>query len=262
MNDSGEISYKIIFKSPMIMNDNFFQIRSPSILKIPASILRGATRAQFSLENTDDINPDLLLFFGDENRAGSFFFTDAECVTPVLLESYDFISINRTSGRTDDGSLYSQKMIPQGTEFVGKVMFTGKTSGFQRSVALSKRLISGGVDIILDRLCPEFDEKAPQNEIDQWMTQAIKNSDKVIAILTQKYKQKAEENVGGVGYEYSQLLSERGKISPRLERYIGVLRRGNMQSSVPLSLKRNPIIDMSVENKNEQNMSMLLKAFS
>lgn len=279
-------------------------------LRIPASILKGASQAQFSNEKNENPDSDLNLLFGEQNVAGNCFFTDAECKKPLQLQTRNFISINPTSGRANDGQLYSQWMIPVGAEFVGKVIFTEKTSGYQQSVALSrimdisnlgsrgnsgfgqcdiqllnwtdslvfisyswensehicwvltlvKRLIAAGVDVLLDRLCPDFDEKAPQGEINQWMTQAINNCDKIIAVLTPDYKQKAEQLLGGVGYEYSQLLSEYGKLSPKLKRYIGALRRGNMKLSVPRYFKDIPVFDVSVKTNKVADLDLLVKS--
>jgi len=313
--DLKEISYKIIFRTPMLVAHSFFGSTlntKTENLKIPSSVLMGASRAQFFNEENKNPDFDLNLLFGTQNAQGNCFFTDAVCKKELQIENRNFVSFNRTFGRAEDSQLYSQGMIPAGTEFVGKVGFTEKTSGFQRSIALSrimdisnlgartnmgfgecdvqlvdwtgslvfisyswensehirwvltlvKRLIATGVDVLLDRLCPDFNEKAPQSEINQWMTQAINNCDKIIAVLTPNYKQKAEQLLGGVGYEYSQLMSEYGKLSPKLKRYIGALRKGNMKISIPHRFSDIPVFDVRTKTNKIKESDSLIKSVS
>jgi hypothetical protein len=109
---------------------------------------------------------------------------------------------------------------------------------------LALRLIDGGIDVLLDQFAPSFTLAAKQEEINDWMMQSVNNCDKVIAILTPQYKYKAENSLGGVGYEYSKLCAERGQISNKLNRYIGVLRKGSYAKSLPELLKNRPVFDM------------------
>jgi hypothetical protein len=127
-------------------------------------------------------------------------------------------------------------------------------------LSLAKRLIDSGIDVVLDRLSSTFYETAPQFEINKWMIQAINNSDRILAVLTPKYKQKSEQGLGGVGFEYTHILSEQGRVSKRLERYIGVLRSGDTYESVPHCLKDSPIVDLRPNLDTELGISTLMKA--
>lgn len=98
--------------------------------------------------------------------------------------------------------------------------------------------------IILDQFSPSFHLKLSQVTLNIWMRESVQNSDKVLAILTPTYRYKAENGIGGVGYEYGCLCEETGVISNKLKRYIGILRDGTMEKSVPHYFKNNPIIDM------------------
>ncbi len=120
---------------------------------------------------------------------------------------------------------------------------------YNLAVALSEK----GIDIILDQISSSFDVNSPQEKINHWMTQAINNSDKIIAILTPKYCEKSKSGQGGVGYEYLQLMSETDKVSEKFQRYIGVFHSGdiNCRPPQPPNLRNMPILDMSKEINNE-----------
>jgi len=109
---------------------------------------------------------------------------------------------------------------------------------------LALRLINMGIDVLLDQFAPIFDIQSTQEEINEWMAQSVNNSDKVIAVLTPTYRYKAENGLGGVGFEYNRLRAENGKFSKNLERYVGIIRKGNCSTSLPSHLKNRPIFDM------------------
>ena len=124
---------------------------------------------------------------------------------------------------------------------------------------LAIRLTHHRLDVVLDQLSPELDLAAPQAEINQWMTQSIDNCDKILAVLTPRYRQKAEDNVGGVGYEYQRLLAEKPMISKRLGRYVGVLRQGERSESLPRYLASRPVIDLRTSLDESENIASLLR---
>ena len=129
---------------------------------------------------------------------------------------------------------------------------------------LAMKLMANGLDVLLDQLSPSFNVNAPQNEINEWMKQCIQNSDKILAIFTPVYKKKADLGLGGVGYEYMHLQSENELISQKLQRYIGVLRKGNLIESVPIEWKNKPIIEMSrikEENTFLNELNQVMRAF-
>lgn len=112
--------------------------------------------------------------------------------------------------------------------------------------SLAMRLMENKIVVALDRLVPTYDEKVPQDNINiyKWMTAAISNSDNILAVLTPQYKEKAEKNIGCVGFEFNRILSEKSLVSQRAKRYVGILKRGNKNISVPYHMLDSPIIDM------------------
>ncbi len=127
---------------------------------------------------------------------------------------------------------------------------------------LALRLIREHIDVVLDQLAPSFNLNSPQDEINAWMAQSINNSDKVIAVLTPEYRQKAEIGIGGVGFEYHHLLTERGIVSKKLGRYVGVLRKGDYSESLPLYLKERPVIDMRPPFNEAERFADLIEAIT
>ncbi|MEL6135162.1 MAG: toll/interleukin-1 receptor domain-containing protein, partial [Bacteroidota bacterium] len=63
---------------------------------------------------------------------------------------------------------------------------------------LADRLMADGIDITLD----QYDLLLGRN-LTHYMEEAVETANKVILILTENYKLKAEKRTGGVGYEYS-----------------------------------------------------------
>lgn len=125
---------------------------------------------------------------------------------------------------------------------------------------LARFLIDRDVDVVLDQLSPSFDVNAPQDEIHSWIRQCMRNCDKVLAILTPKYKLKAECGDGGVGFEYQHLKSESPDISNRLARYVTVLRRGEIPSSLPKYLYDSQTIDMRTDDVTAEQLDNVVRA--
>lgn len=86
----------------------------------------------------------------------------------------------------------------------------------------------GGFEIILDQI----DFKSGMHTWET-MKKSIISADKVIIILTEKYKSKAENNHGGVGYEFSIIKQDLFKLISN-EKYIPILKDGNRESSTPV----------------------------
>lgn len=124
---------------------------------------------------------------------------------------------------------------------------------------LSKNLAENGVDLILDRLSPGFSETADQKSTNHWMRNSIDNADRILSILTPAYRRKAAERHGGVGYEFDSLMEENGKHSRRINRYIGILRSGSINESVPPELAFIPIVDMRPGTDHSSAMAALVE---
>lgn len=80
--------------------------------------------------------------------------------------------------------------------------------------------------------------------IPQFMEQSIVNSEYVIIICTPKYKEKADNRTGGVGYEDSIISAELYNLNNH-RKYIPVLARGTWKDSIPIWAKGKLGVDMT-----------------
>ena len=88
------------------------------------------------------------------------------------------------------------------------------------------------IDIILDQY-----EITAGNDLNYFMETSIEKSDKVLIILTPKYKLKAEGRDGGVGYESSMISQELFESPITNVKFIPILRDGNSLTSSPKFIK-------------------------
>ena len=91
------------------------------------------------------------------------------------------------------------------------ISFNEKVIGFAN--CLRKK---HGYNVIIDELLRQQETATDFNEM---MAKLISNANKVIVILTSKYKKRADDFIGGVGYEYRIILNE---ISSNPKKYIFV----------------------------------------
>ena len=91
----------------------------------------------------------------------------------------------------------------------------------------------------MDRLLSQQQSSIHFSEM---MHKGIANNDKVIIVLSPKYKKKAEAFLGGVGEEYRLIITE---ISTNPNKYILVSFDGINDELIPLGLKGRKIIDFS-----------------
>lgn len=81
------------------------------------------------------------------------------------------------------------------------------------------------------------------------MHKGITNYKKVIVILSEGYKAKAENFIGGVGTEYSLILKD---LEENPNKYILVSFNGRENSIIPLFFKAREIINLRENNENEK----------
>lgn len=105
--------------------------------------------------------------------------------------------------------------------------------------ALADRLLSDGIEAVLDQYDLELGDRLPQ-----FMEQSVRSSDYVLIICTPTYKRKADERIGGVGYEgyiiSGELFSQRNE-----RKFIPVLKEGSIEDSIPAFLAGKLAIDLS-----------------
>ena len=94
---------------------------------------------------------------------------------------------------------------------------------------LAKDLISVyGIDVLLD----QFELRAGHS-LTHFMNKSVLTADKVLIIGSPKYKQRANESVGGVGYEHSLITQGLYELQSINEKYLPVLRLGKKTESFP-----------------------------
>lgn len=106
---------------------------------------------------------------------------------------------------------------------------------------LADQLIADGIDAVIDQYDLSLGDRLPE-----FMEESITNVDYVLIICTPSYKDKSDKRVGGVGYEghiiSAELLSKRNE-----RKFIPVLRKGTIQTALPVCLAGKLAIDLSKE---------------
>lgn len=80
-------------------------------------------------------------------------------------------------------------------------------------------------------------ELSAGKDLAYFMESSIEKSTKVLLILTPNYRLKAENRSGGVGFEYSMISQELFEIQADNNKFIPILRQGDLNSSSPKYIK-------------------------
>ncbi|MCL2098067.1 MAG: toll/interleukin-1 receptor domain-containing protein [Bacteroidales bacterium] len=118
---------------------------------------------------------------------------------------------------------------------------------------LATKLRLNRVDVILD-----IWELRAGRDKDYFMENSVRESDKVLLIMTPNYKIKAENRKGGVGNEISMIRAEKFN-NQETEKFIPIVRSGNRDECTPLFVKSLIDIDMSIEDNFEKSFEELLR---
>lgn len=119
---------------------------------------------------------------------------------------------------------------------------------------LADWLITQGVDIIID-----YYHCLPGSNATHFMEQAVEQSAKTLLILTEAYKQKADDRVRGVGYEISIVSAEVYAQDVNERKFIPILRQGDQRSATPIFLRSITAVDMRQDADFDKNLDLLLK---
>lgn len=95
-------------------------------------------------------------------------------------------------------------------------------------------------------------------DLNTFMEQTIKNSDRVLIILTPKYKEKADFRQNGVGYE-SVLVSSELYNNQGTTKFIPIIRKGTIKESYPSYLGNKKGLVMTDDDLFEENLSVLIE---
>ncbi len=118
---------------------------------------------------------------------------------------------------------------------------------------LADKLRTNGVDAILD----QYEVQSGDN-VTHFMERAVTDTDKVLLILTENYKAKADGRGGGVGYEYSMINAEWYKNQTGNNKFIPIVRGKNADKCKPVFVSSVIYIDMSDDVLYEEKFNELL----
>ena len=117
---------------------------------------------------------------------------------------------------------------------------------------LADRLFAKGVNVVLD----QYEVQSGDN-VTYFMERAVADTDKVLLILTENYKLKADGRGGGVGYEYSMINAEWYKNQSGNNKFIPILRGKDADTCKPVFLHSVVYIDMSDDGLFEEKFNEL-----
>lgn len=101
--------------------------------------------------------------------------------------------------------------------------------------------------------------------INLYAEEKIKESDKVLIVMTPEYAMKANKRVKGAGYEYSIINTDLAKnleIYKDKIKYIPILKSGKENESIPIYLQQFYYLDMRDDTKYDEKFTELLKVLS
>lgn len=118
---------------------------------------------------------------------------------------------------------------------------------------LADELFKNGCEVVLD----QYEVQAGDN-VTYFMERSVEDTDKVLLILTENYKLKADGRGGGVGYEYSMINAEWYKNQIGNNKFIPVLRGEDADKCKPVFVNSVVYIDMSNDAQFEEKFNELL----
>jgi len=112
----------------------------------------------------------------------------------------------------------------------------------QRVLDLTNHLRTNGFDTVIDK---GLSQNETATNFVKMMHKAMAEHEKVVVVLSQGYKTKAENFKGGVGEEYEILIND---VKDHPTKYILASFEGRGDDIVPLGLKGRDIVDLSSSN--------------
>ncbi|PKP41055.1 MAG: hypothetical protein CVT93_09775 [Bacteroidetes bacterium HGW-Bacteroidetes-10] len=110
-----------------------------------------------------------------------------------------------------------------------------------------------GIYVILDRY-----DLGVGKTMTQFMEKSVNQADRVLLIMTPDYKDKADNRVGGVGYEYSMITQEFYENQSN-DKFIPIRRKGKFDESAPKFLKSIISHDMTNDLTFEKDFNDLIR---
>ncbi|HZY79105.1 MAG TPA: toll/interleukin-1 receptor domain-containing protein [Cyclobacteriaceae bacterium] len=120
-------------------------------------------------------------------------------------------------------------------------------------LSLADQINKAGGDSIVDRTHLKYG-----GHIKSFMIKSITDADIVLIILTPNYKRKAESLSGGAGYEYNIINDELFKLIQTNEKFIPIIRSGNIEESTTAFLRGFNCVNLVDGESYEDNLKELL----
>jgi hypothetical protein len=120
-------------------------------------------------------------------------------------------------------------------------------------LTLATRLVANGVDVMLDQWDLNLGSDLPR-----FMESGLTGADRVLAICTHQYVLKANEGVGGVGYE-KMILTARLMQDIKTDKIIPVIRDNYLAQPVPTFLSSRVYIDFRDDAAYEERYAELIR---
>lgn len=105
-----------------------------------------------------------------------------------------------------------------------------------------------GCHVLLD----QFDLAAGK-ELTHFMENGLEKADKVIIVLTEGYKKKADTRTGGTGFEYSLISQGLYDLQANNDKFIPILRQGTKATSAPVYVGTKVYHPMQEDSKFEND---------
>ncbi|MEW5929747.1 MAG: TIR domain-containing protein [Gemmatimonadota bacterium] len=96
-------------------------------------------------------------------------------------------------------------------------------------------------------------------DLPQFMTNELALADRVILISDEKYAEKADGRVGGVGWETMIIQGDLSRLPPDTIKYLVVVRSAHIDSGLPQYLKTKFVIHWPDSSVDDQNRRLLLQ---
>ncbi len=106
----------------------------------------------------------------------------------------------------------------------------------------SSNLVKNGIDVILDQWDLGLGDDVPK-----FMEKSVSSSDRVLMICTEPYVRKADDGVGGVGYEAMVVTGELVQ-NIGTSKFIPVMRQNAVNKILPKSMSTRFYVDMSLDD--------------
>jgi hypothetical protein len=119
-------------------------------------------------------------------------------------------------------------------------------------LTLATRLRANGIDIVLDQWNLRFGADLPR-----FMETGLSESRRVVVICTERYVEKANSGIGGVGYE-KMILTAQLMQDVNVNRIVPVVRRNGLSQPLPLFLGARLFVDFRSDAKYEAGYASIL----